>query len=278
VYVGTGGSSGGDEGFVMDGALDAEAPVLATAGGATLWGKAAGGWLYLATDAPATLAGRDVFLLIRDGAGAPRTAPWAKAGQAAGWSRFLARESGNGWTGWFSGNETLLSGDPSLVTGSGAVLEGAVQLSSLFPVALPATIEVAMAAYATSDGGALQGQAPLGDGDGQLEAAEFASVPLYVTAVPAAGAGAGVRLAAWPTPFNAQVKLVLAGVADGPVAVTIHDARGRGVRRLTGDAVDGQAQFVWDGRDASGHILASGTYFARSEGSRAAVARLTMVK
>jgi hypothetical protein len=35
---------------------------------------------------------------------------------------------------------------------------------------------------------------------------------------------------------------------------------------------------VWDGRDASGRILASGTYFARSEGSRAAVARLTMVK
>jgi len=279
VYVGTGGSSGGgDEGFVMDGTLDAEVPVLATAGGATLWGRTEGGWLYLATDAPSMLAGRDVFLLVRDGVGTLRSAPWAKAGQAAAWVRLLARESGNGWTGWFNGSETLLSADPSLVLGSGAVLEGAVQLSSLFPGALPSTIEVAMAAYATSDGGALQGQAPAGDGDGNLEAAEFASVPLYVAAAPDAGAAATARLIAWPTPFNAQVRLMLEGAADGPVTVTIHDARGRGVRRLTTETVGGRAQLVWDGRDASGRMASSGTYFARAEGSRPAVARLTMVK
>jgi hypothetical protein len=281
VYVGTGGTGGGGgEGFVMDGALDAGVPVLATAGGATLWGKAEDGRLYLATDAPSTLAGRDIFLLIRSGAGAPHAAPWAKAGQAATWTAFLARESGNGWTGWFDGNGTVVTGNPLLVMGSGAVLEGAVELRSLFPepFALPPTVEVAMAAFATSDGGVLQGQAPAGNGDGNLDAAEFASVPLHVATVPSAGAGAGARLAAWPTPFNAQVRLVLEGAADGPVSVVIHDARGRGVRRLTGTVAGGQAAFHWDGRDEQGRQLASGAYFARSDGARPAVARMTMVK
>jgi hypothetical protein len=277
VYVGAN-SPGGGEGFVMDGTLDAGVPALATAGGATLWARAEGDWLYLATDAPTALAGRDLFLLVRDTTGAPRAAPWAKAGQAAAWLRFLARESSNGWTGWFNGSETLLNNDPNLVKASGAVLEGAVKLSSLFPGALPATVEVALAAYASPDGGALQAQLPAGDGDGQLEAAEFAAVPLYAAAAPDPGPAAAPRLQAWPTPFNAQVRLALTEAADGPVTVFVHDARGRTVRRLAGQASGGRAELVWDGRDDGGRDLPSGVYFARSAGERPAVARLTLVK
>jgi len=277
--VGTNGSGGGDEGFVMDGTLDAGVPVLATAAGATLWGKAEGGWLYVATDAPAALAGRDVFLMIRSGGGS-RPAPWAKSGQAAVWDWFLARESGNGWTGWFRADESLVAGSPAFVKATGAVFEGAVHVRALVPDEwglLPAA-DVAMAAYATNDGGALQGQLPAGDGDGDLDAAEFVAVPLYLSAVPGVEAGRAVRLSARPTPFNAQVWLVLEGAADGPVSVVIHDARGRSVRRLTASAAGGRAQLTWDGRDEAGRNLASGNYFARAEGPRPAVARLTLVK
>ncbi len=284
VYVGTGGSSGGgDEGFVMDGALDAEAPALAVAGGATLWGQVRDGWLYLATDAPSVLAGRDIFLLVRDGAGVPlRAAPWAKAGQSSPWVRFLAREAGNGWTGWFNGSETVLGGDPAAVLGSGAVLEGALRLDAIFPGGLPASVEVAMAAYASPDGGALQGQAPAGDGDGHLEAAEFVSMPLYAAGTPSPSAVVP-RLAAWPVPFNAQVRLAVTGLPDGPATVMIHDARGRAVRRLVAEVRDGRGELAWDGRDDAGRDLPSGVYYARAAGtggpaSGTAVARLVLVK
>jgi hypothetical protein len=283
VYVGTGGSSGGgDEGFVMDGALDAEAPALAVAGGATLWGQVQDGWLYLATDAPSVLAGRDIFLLVRDGAGVPlRAAPWAKAGQSSPWVRFLAREAGNGWTGWFNGSETVLGGDPAAVLGSGAVLEGALRLDAIFPGGLPASVEVAMAAYASPDGGALQGQAPAGDGDGHLEA-EFVSMPLYAAGTPSPSAVVP-RLAAWPVPFNAQVRLAVTGLPDGPATVMIHDARGRAVRRLVAEVRDGRGELAWDGRDDAGRDLPSGVYYARAAGaagpaSGTAVARLVLVK
>ena len=126
------------------------------------------------------------------------------------------------------------------------------------------------------DGGALKGQLPVGDGDGHLEAVEFVSVPLYVAPAPLPVGPA--RLAAWPTPFNALVKLVLEGADDGPVAVEIHDARGRTVRRLSGLATAGRAELVWDGRDGNGRTVASGTYFARAGGARPAATRLTLVK
>ncbi|MBK7048160.1 MAG: hypothetical protein IPH48_16980 [bacterium] len=62
------------------------------------------------------------------------------------------------------------------------------------------------------------------------------------------------------------------------MAVEIHDARGRTVRRLSGLATAGRAELVWDGRDGNGRTVASGTYFARTGGARPAATRLTLVK
>ncbi len=74
------------------------------------------------------------------------------------------------------------------------------------------------------------------------------------------------------------MRLELEGAADGPVTVTIHDARGRTVRRLSAEVAGGRAQLQWDGRDEAGRNVASGAYFARSHGPRPAVARLALVK
>ncbi len=267
VYVGTGdaggGGGGGDETFVMDGILDTGAPLLAQSGGASLWGQVADGVLYFATDAPSVFGGRDVFLLLRTEAGALTAAPWAKAGQCAGWSRFLAREEGNGWTGWFDGAQNVLD-SPLLGQAHGAVLEGSLPLDALYPGELPSSVWIAAAAYASADGGALAGQVPAGDGDGHVIATEFAELPLFVADAPPAAAPAGPRLRAWPTPFNARLNLQVDGAADGPVSIMLHDARGRLVRRLTGTAVSGQLGVVWDGRDGAGRSAPSGVYFARA--------------
>ncbi|MEN8006023.1 MAG: FlgD immunoglobulin-like domain containing protein [Candidatus Krumholzibacteriota bacterium] len=278
VYVGTGDTGGGgDSPFVMDGGLDADVPSLASSGGVSLWGDVRDGWLYLASDAPAVLAGNDVFLMINEDTTGTRAAPWAKAGSAVPWTRFLAREADNGWTGWFDGVETLIENQDHAL-GSGAVLEGAVRLDAVFPAGWPAAVHVCAAAYLTGDGQPLQAQVPSGDGDGDLELPEYVEIALAVSAVPQPGVS-GAELSAWPIPFNARVNLRLSGVDDGPADIHIHDAAGRLVRRLSGTVVSGVMERPWDGRDGGGRNLPSGIYFARVVGEAGPVTvRLVQVK
>ena len=280
VYVGTGdtGGGGGDSPFVMDGGLDEDVPLLASSGGTSLWGEYRDGWLYLATDAPTVRSGSDVFLMINDELAGTRVAPWGKAGNTVPWARYLARESDNGWTGWFDDFESLIENQDHLM-GSGSVFEGAVLLDSVFNTGLPASVQVCAAAYFTGDGQALDAQVPAGNGDGDLDPLEYFEIPLVVSSVPLPGV-AVASLDAWPTPFNARVNLRVSGVADGPSDIFIHDAAGRLVRRLAGTVVSGVMERPWDGRDSQGRNLPSGVYFARVAGEvgGSVTARLVLVK
>ena len=64
-----------------------------------------------------------------------------------------------------------------------------------------------------------------------------------------------------PNPFNPRTTIRLAVGAGQIVSLRILDATGRVVRQTRIDT-DGTAEFVWDGRDAQGHAVASGVYFA----------------
>ncbi len=277
VYVGTGdeGGGGGTTGFVMDGQADADAPVVAT-GDVTLRAAVKDGWLYVAGDGPSVRPGYDDFLLVGDAGAGTHAAPWAKAGQVVPWQRLLARETGNGWAGWFDGSEALLN-DTGQVLATGVVLEGAIDLDALYPGGRPDSLLVAAVQYASPDGGVLAGQAPAGDGDGNVEAAEYAVIRLAVSGVP--DAGRSLQVTAWPNPFNARVRLAVDGVPDGEVTVTLHDLAGRRVCTLRTAARGGRALLAWDGTDDTGRALASGAYFARVSGPGGpAVTRLSLVK
>jgi hypothetical protein len=56
-------------------------------------------------------------------------------------------------------------------------MEGTIDLAAAFG-SVPSTIYVAAAAYATADGGALLSQGPLGNGDGNIDPAEFLQLPI----------------------------------------------------------------------------------------------------
>ncbi len=189
VIDGPGGDGGGCPvvAFTMDGALDPGAPVRA--GGVTSVRLAAAvsaaGVLYVATDDAGE--GSDHFILVS--ATPPttaRAAPFAKAGTVAagaGPLLFLADENDNAFAGWFrreaAAGDTALTGAAYLAaTGAnGGVVEGALDLGAAFG-AVPATVYLAAVPYATADGGALvaAAQTPAGDGDGDLEAAEYLAV------------------------------------------------------------------------------------------------------
>ncbi|HPF35375.1 MAG TPA: S8 family serine peptidase [Candidatus Krumholzibacteria bacterium] len=91
------------------------------------------------------------------------------------------------------------------------------------------------------------------------------TVPAAITAVDDDGLPRVTRLRGnTPNPFNPKTTIAFDLAADGPVSLEVFDTRGRLVRSL----VDGRLQagahaVVWDGRDARGGSVASGTYLFR---------------
>jgi len=67
-----------------------------------------------------------------------------------------------------------------------------------------------------------------------------------------------------PNPFNPQVEIAFALAAAGPVEVTVYDVTGRKVATLAAQAyAAGDHRVTWEGRDASGRSMPSGTYLVR---------------
>ena len=84
-------------------------------------------------------------------------------------------------------------------------------------------------------------------------------------AAPGSAVPAALRLlAATPNPFNPTTVIRFALARPLPVRLSVHDQRGREVRRLLdGAAPVGEQAVVWDGRDARGRPAPSGTYLVR---------------
>ena len=91
--------------------------------------------------------------------------------------------------------------------------------------------------------------------------------------------GAGPLTAA-PNPFNPRTELAFALASPVDAVLTIHDVRGRLVRRLLDRPLPaGRHAVRWDGRDDRGRAMASGVYLARLEAAGTVRERkLTLVR
>ena len=151
--------------FVMDGDLDLEAVLLSQNGNLELYTGFDGIDLYVAGNSAVAL-GQDVFILVAESPGALGSAMWAKAGLVAQWDAFLGSESTNGWSGWFDNTGTANSQ-------TGTVVEGTINVIEEWGT-IPDSVFIALATYITNDGGALVGQTPIGNGNVNIDANEFA--------------------------------------------------------------------------------------------------------
>jgi len=76
--------------------------------------------------------------------------------------------------------------------------------------------------------------------------------------------GGGLTVASHPNPFNPSTTIQWRTDMPGRVQVMVHDMRGRVVRTLLDEATTSSSGLVgWDGRDDSGHGVATGTYLVR---------------
>jgi hypothetical protein len=171
------------DGWELDGALDADATLVASnaAGTRRVWAGLKGTTLYVASEDAGE--GDDVFVFVAEVERALRAAPWAKAGEVAGWSAFLADENANDYEGWFNqlGNTIAGAGNPQAATAAnGGVVEGTLDLAAYLGL-VPERLRFAVGAFGDADGGPLRPllQAPPSlDGDGTIEANEFVVVEL----------------------------------------------------------------------------------------------------
>ncbi len=94
------------------------------------------------------------------------------------------------------------------------------------------------------------------------------------------GVSAHCGLAAQPNPFNPRTTFTFELPAAGAVRLSMFDAAGRLVRTLVdGERPQGRGEADWDGRDAAGRSVGSGTYLARLEyAGKAEVVRVGLVR
>jgi hypothetical protein len=88
------------------------------------------------------------------------------------------------------------------------------------------------------------------------------------------------QIETYPNPFNPITTIRYDLPVDGRVTLLVYDVRGALVRTLVdADLPRGNHQATWDGRDASGRGMASGSYFARLEaGGRGETVRMSLIR
>ncbi|MEO0246888.1 MAG: T9SS type A sorting domain-containing protein [candidate division WOR-3 bacterium] len=187
----------GFQDFVMDGQLDRVANLLASNGDMHLYAfyDSRTSKLYLATEsagnASAGASGRffnDHFILVSFNPQPMVNAPWGKSGQVGKFHLFLADEDDNNFAGWFDSTGTLITDTLNFKCASyfddTGYLEGYFKLDLFRNRYNLDTIYIAVASYASYDGGTLQWQVPVPIiPNGDIEAIEYFIFNLDTVAV-----------------------------------------------------------------------------------------------
>ncbi|MCX5800139.1 MAG: T9SS type A sorting domain-containing protein [Candidatus Eisenbacteria bacterium] len=277
------GETSGSPSHVIDGSLDTTSTLVASNGSLHLYADWDGQYLYVATEGVGSTAGWDHFVILGVDLSTPVAAPWAKAGTVADRTLYLGNEDSNNWCGWFDENENVLSS--GIEKASGSYLEGLVALETYLGTPLPGGVYLAMAAYQSADGGVLAAQVPAGNGNGNVEAAEYVYFPLAVTGVePDQGSGgsaspqAAVSLSVRPNPSSSGAQFELFLQRPQKLLFDIYDIHGHKVRTLDGGLVSaGRQSLAWDGRDARGQEVSPGVYIIRIDAAGQALSKKIVV-
>ena len=251
--------------FVMDGQRDPSSALVASNAGMNLYAayrdSPLGGQLYVAADG--AQAGRDMAILVAKTPGALKPAPLGKSGSVAAWDALLARRGSANTAEWQDADGTVFQ--PLVVDSAGTFMEGVALLDVLLGEK-PQTFSVALAAWNATPGGALVAQAPIGNGNGNVEAGEWVILGTSNVGVPGVyepGLGLGVRLSnARPNPSVTGSRVLLSLPAAADVVATVQDVAGRVVATLArAHMAAGEHEIAWNPGAGGARKPAPGVYF-----------------
>jgi hypothetical protein len=257
------GPATGSPSHVIDGDLDSTSTLVASNGSFDLYADWDGEYLYVASQGVAQTSGWDHFILVGTDLSTPVSAPWAKSGQVADRTLYLGNEDSNNWCGWFDHMEAVLSTDVECA--SGAYLEGVVKLETHLGTPLPDEVYLSVGGYTSPDGGSLEDQAPAGNGNGNVEADEYAVFPLTTSGVDRPEGGSSTEtlsIVATPNPFRGDITISFSLPRRANGTVEVYDAAGRKVATLyDGELHAGSNSLVWSGLTSHGKPASPGVYF-----------------
>ncbi|MBX2974968.1 MAG: T9SS type A sorting domain-containing protein [Ignavibacteriaceae bacterium] len=258
----------GTQSFVMDGQLDATAQKVSAYLNTALYLGWNGSDLYLASEAAPT-QGKDVFIFLTDSLKPLINAPWAKSGKVVGWKTYLANESTNNYVGWFDNSS-------SVNKAAGSFVEGTINIQAEFGY-IPSKLYLAVGQYNTNDNGSLQHQVPMGNNNGDIEAAEFFEFD-YVLSNAKKEAEVQLSFALYqnyPNPFNPVTTINYSIPTGEYVSVKIYNTLGEEIVTLFSGYVEAGKHSV--SFDAS--KLSSGMYIYKlSAGSHTQVKKMILAK
>lgn len=236
--------------FVMDGEVDSTAKKLTSNSNIDMFVDFNGSELYVATQS-AQSQGRDVFIFVSDSLKNLVSSPWAKSGKVMQWNAFLGNESSNNWSGWFDAQG-------SVQNTAGQFLEGTINLQEEFGY-LPSQIYLAIGCYQTQDGGTLQVQCPVGNGNGDIESIEFyrLNIPLTKSEDELIASLKYELRQNYPNPFNPKTTILFSIPKTKYVTLKVFDILGNEIITLIDDIImAGEHSVVFDASN-----LSSGVYF-----------------
>lgn len=146
--------------------------------GMKIYAAVRGTLLYVGTWTPSGGGTNDHMIFVSDRleSTASVPAPWAKAGNTAhpAGAPYLAAESDNDYISWFNSPESAESWRDNQ---GGGRMEGILHLVEVFGQ-MPETLYLAAVAYQTDLDGVIASQSPAGNGNTDLEPAEFMAFPV----------------------------------------------------------------------------------------------------
>ena len=236
--------------FVIDGALDASAKVVAQNSGAKLYLDWNGTELYVATES-AKNQGKDVFLFISDDPSTTKAAPWAKQGNICNWTTYLANESSNNYCSWYDQSGTTQ-------ISANNFLEGTINLQQELGN-IPVKIYLAVGQYGTADNGTLVSQIPTGNNDGNIDANEFFTFDFTFTGVKENKIQPNKFSLEqnFPNPFNPSTVISWQIAVRSLVSLKVFDVLGNEVSTLVNEEMEAGVHRI----NFNGENLASGIYF-----------------
>jgi len=236
--------------FIIDGALDTSAKIVAQNSSAKLHLDWNGTELYVATES-AKDQGKDVFLFLSADPTTLKAAPWAKQGSVGSWAAYIANESTNNYCSWYDQSGTTR-------IGANSFLEGTINLQQEFGT-VPSKIYLAVGLYGTSDDGALVSQIPTGNNDGNIDQNEFFTFDFTFTGITANKFQLNKYALEqnYPNPFNPETVISWQLAVESYVTLKVFDILGNEVTTLVNEKMQaGVHKVIFNGAK-----LSSGIYF-----------------